>query len=301
MVRRTPQHIDYNLPVNPIFWKKLLPGRLATFGLILLLITACAPGATEPPLSLPTVELTESTPTPTIDWFPATSTPTLLPSPLPSATPEILLGLGPQTFSDNFSDLKPWSNARAESDGGNRVLVTQNRLTLAVNIPPAALSSIRTDLNLTDFYVEVTASINRCQGDDAYGLLYRAAGQYDAYRFVLNCKGEIRVEQMRSGNVFPLQDWVPSGDAPPGAPGEVKLGVWVAGVEMRFFLNGHYQFTVFDPVLHTGSVGFFAESASPAGLNIGFSGLTVYDVSYASPTPTSTPTRTPTPTKTRSP
>ncbi len=262
-------------------------------------LAACSPASgalTSPPPS--SVEAGDSTPTATIVWFPPTATWTPYPTILPSATPVPFPGIGAVTFSDSFSDPTVWSNAKAASDGGNNIIVNRQRLTIALNVSPASLTSVRQQLLLTDFYTEVQANVNRCDGADAYGLLVRAADSNYAYRFVLACNGQTRVERVRGGEVIPLQNWVPSGDVPPGAPGQVKIAVWAAGVELRFFLNDHYQFTVLDPVFRNGSVGLYASASSPVGMNVSFSNLVVRAVDYVSPTPTATPSRTPTPTRT---
>ena len=210
-------------------------------------------------------------------------------------------GLGDQTFSDDFSDAKPWPGAKPASEGSNNIIVNGNLLTLAVNTPPATLFSLRNDLQLTNFYAAVNVSVNRCAGNDTYGMLFRAAGSQNAYRYVLACNGKLRAERLQAGKVILMQDWLLSGDAPPGAPGQVQLGVWAAGVELRFFLNGRFQFSVIDPVFHNGTLGFFINASSPVGMNIGFSDLTVNAVSYLSPTPTATSTKTPIPTRTPKP
>jgi hypothetical protein len=272
-------------------------------GILLPLAAACAPSGESTAPALATVIRTESplqTPSPTIDWFPATATRTPRPTGLPSATPQLLPGLGPQTFQDTFSDPADWLNAKKQGDGGNSIIVANNRLTLAANIPPVFLFTLRPDLLLTDFYAETQVYVNRCEGSDAYGLLFRASGRDYAYRFILNCKNEARLDRVRDAIVFPLSEWTASGDVPI-APGEVKISIWLAGVEMRFFLNDRFQFSVFDPVFKNGSLGMFIDSASPTGMNIGFENLLIRSVDYASPTPTSTPTRTPTPTRTRNP
>jgi hypothetical protein len=214
-----------------------------------------------------------------------------------SATAQLLPGLGLQTYRNDFSDLKTWSLAKPQSGGGNSIILDRNLLTLAINVPPATLFSLNNELALTNFYAEVTVSVNRCFGPDTYGLLFRAASGDYTYRFLLNCIGRARVEQARGGRTVPLQDWVPSGDAP-GAPGQVKMGIWAAGVEMRFFLNGRYQFTVIDPFFKNGSLGVYANASSPDGMNIGFSDLTINSVAYVSPTPTATPSKTPLPSRT---
>ncbi len=268
-----------------------------------LTLTACAaPGATALPLDLSTVTATSSGPQPTatatIDWFPAEATPTPFSTPVASPTINELPGLGAQTFSDDFSDPADWQSARTTGDGGNNIIVNRNRLTIAINVPPAYIFSLRNDVLLKDFYSEVTVDLNRCGVGDSYGLLFRAAGNEDAYRYTLGCNGQVRVERLKANIVIPLQNWLPSGDAPIAAPAKVKLGVWVAGVEMRFFLNEHYQFNVIDPVFHIGTLGLFSSSTNPNGMNISFSQLTVNEVAFVSPTPTPTARKTATPTRT---
>ncbi len=275
--------------------------RRLTFFLLTatLFLAACVPAssANAPTPSLPAVA-TEASPTATVIWFPATATWTPFPLNEPSATLQPFPGLGEQVYADDFSDLGNWPNAKPQASGPNSLILDRNRLTLALNISPATLVSLQNGLLLRDFYAEMNISVNRCYGPDTYGMLFRAASEAYAYRFVLNCGGQVRADRIRDGQVFPLQDWLPSGDAPPGAPGEVRLGVWAAGAEMRFFLNGRYQFTVVDPVFKTGTLGAFASASSPDGMNISFSKLTVNSVSYISPTPTATASKTPKPSRT---
>lgn len=275
--------------------------RQLTFLLLLatLVLSACLPTASETqiPPNLPTVAEALS-PTATVIWFPATATWTPFPTVEPSATPQPFPGLGPQVFADDFSDLKNWPNAKLEAEGANSLILERNRLTLALNVSPASLVSLQNGLLLTDFYAEMTVTVNRCSGTDSYGMLFRAASEAYAYRFALNCTGQARVDRIRASATIPLQTSVPSGDAPPGAPGEVRMGVWAAGAEMRFFLNGRYQFTVIDSVFRNGTVGAFANATSPEGMNVSFSNLTVNSVAYVSPTPTATASKTPLPSRT---
>lgn len=273
------------------------------FLIITLILSACAAQAQTGQENYAGLDVTPSqtppaSPTAVIIWFPATATWTPFPSLEPSVTPMLFPGLGNQIFSDNFSKLQNWSRAKTAGDGANSIILDRNRLTLAANVMPVSLASLNTSLALTDFYAEVTVSVNRCSGLDAYGLLFRAASEAYTYRFLLNCSGKARVERVRDSTTLPLQDWLPSGDAPPGAPGQVKMGVWAAGAEMRFFLNGRYQFSVIDPLFKSGSLGVFVNASSPEGLNISFSDLTVNSVEYVSPTPTATPSKTPLPSRT---
>ncbi len=81
---------------------------------------------------------------------------------------------------------------------------------------------MRRELPLSDFYAEITARPSLCRGEDNYGLVVRGVGS-SFYRFVLACNGMIRAERISGGTRLPLQEPIPSGDAP-GAPGEVRMG-----------------------------------------------------------------------------
>ena len=276
--------------------------------IFILLIGILALGACAAPNSLPpgtptaiaSLKATEATslPSATIIWFPATVTATPFSTQMASPSVEAQPGRGAQSLSDDFSDPQAWQAAKTEGDGGNNIIVNRNRLTAAINVSPAYVFSLRNSPVADNFYAEVAVSVNRCSPGDSYGMLFRAAGNADSYRYVLGCNGQVRVERMQANKVIPIQNWLPSGDAPLAAPGEVRLGIWAAGVEMRFFLNGHYQFNVIDPVFHNGMFGLFANSVNPEGMNISFSNLSIDDVSYLSPTPTTTPRKTATPTRT---
>jgi hypothetical protein len=176
--------------------------------------------------------------------------------------------------------------------------VESNRLTLSVRTPKSAVFSLRSEPIMDNFYAEVTARTNLCSGSDEYGMIFRASPGNNYYRYVLACDGTVHLEIVRNAQKSPLSEPLPSGDAPPGAPGEVRLGVWASGTELRFFLNGRYQFSVFDRTFSNGTLGFFARSNGENPLSVNFSDLTVSAVSFASPTPTVTPSITPKPTRT---
>jgi len=234
---------------------------------------------------VPTAELpAAATGTPTIVWFPASPTPAPLSFATYTATPEMRPGVGNTTVSDSFTDAKLWDTATSNEGSAS---VERNRLTLAVQ-PEVYLFSLRHGLSLDDFYAEITARPNLCRGADDYGVLIRASVVV-YYRFSLNCNGMAQVDRISAGSRQLLQSAVPSGDAPRGSPGEVRIGVWAVESEMRLFLNGRYQFTVTHPSPRSGTIGVFARSAGDTPVTITFSDLTIQDVSYAPPTRTLAP------------
>jgi hypothetical protein len=225
-----------------------------------------------------------ATPTATIVWFPPSATATQLSVPTYTGTPEMSPGIGRVTLKDDFSDEEVWDIATSDNGSAS---IHRNRLTLAVQ-PGYYLASMRRELPLSDFYAEITARPSLCRGDDNYGLVVRGVGS-SFYRFVLACNGMIRAERIAGGTRSPLQEPVPSGDAP-GAPGEVRMGIWAVGSEMRLFLNGRYQFSVVEPSFPTGALGVFVRSTGDTPVTITFSDLAVYEVDYTLPTKTPIPT-----------
>lgn len=248
----------------------------------LSLLAACLPlASTLPTAPPPTID--PATQTPTIIWFPPSSTPTQLAVPTYTGTPEMGPGIGRLTLSDDFSDESVWDTA--VSDSGSAT-IGRHRLTLAVQ-PGYYLASLRRELPLSDFYAEITAHPSLCRGEDNYGVIVRGVGS-SFYRFALTCNGQVRAERVNGGTKLPLQKPVPSGDAP-GAPGEVRIGIWAVGSEMRLFLNGRYQFGVTEPSFPSGAFGVYVRSTGDTPVTVTFSDLKVYAVDYTPPTRTPLP------------
>jgi hypothetical protein len=210
-------------------------------------------------------------------------------------TPDQRPGIGALVFSDDFSDPAAWTQSRTAAGS---VSVTINELTIAIaeDNERVYLSSVRTQPTFSNFYMEITASPSLCRDKDEYGLLVRVSPDLASYRFSLSCDGYVRLDRLVEGNVSSPQPWLRSGSVPLGAPSTVRLGVWAYGLEMRFFVNDEYQFTVRDPLLTYGGFGAFARSASDMAVTVNFSALNVYELSGPpSAQPTDTPAVTPTP------
>ncbi len=194
-------------------------------------------------------------------------------------------------FYDSFTQPALWdmpSSAQASAT------LARNRLLLSINgSGPLRVISLRSQPVLGDFYAEAMVDISLCSGTDQYGMLFRATSRNDYYRFVVNCSGQARLERLRGGETYPLLDWLSSGDAPLGAPAQVKMGVWAVGRELRVFLNDHFQFSQTDPVFTNGTLGFFIYAGGQTPVTVSFSDLSVYSVFYISPTPSLTPSNTP--------
>jgi hypothetical protein len=228
---------------------------------------------------------------PTTMWFPPTNTPTFFPTQPPAPTQDSHPGIGNLLFSDFFDQPELWNTSNSELVSAT---VTRNRLILSLSEPgPLSIVSLRSQPQVGDFYAESLVDISLCSSKDQYGMVFRATSVGNYYRFTVNCSGQVRLERVRAGEIYPLLDWLSSGDAPIGAPTQVKISVWAVGREMRVFLNDHYQFSQFDPVFSSGTIGFFIYASGKAPVTISFSELSVYSVFYFSPMPSLTPTLTP--------
>ena len=254
---------------------------IITFG---LLLTACSG------IGLDAITATPRPPTPTPFqtatpiWFPATATSTPQPVRTQIATPEMLNGLGSVIATDDFSRSSTWDTA-SSNDGS--ASISRDRLTLAVQ-PGVYLISLQRDIVAGDFYAEITARPSLCRGADEYGFLARA-NAVTYYRFSLTCNGQAHAERISVKERHDLYEPVLSGDVPPGAPGEVRIGVWAAGSELRLFLNGRFQFSISDLNLASGTVGVFARAAGDTPVTVTFSDLVVRAVDYVPPTRTPNP------------
>jgi hypothetical protein len=192
-------------------------------------------------------------------------------------------GIGTVTLSDNFSNEKLWDTA--VSDQGSAAIAA-NSLSLAVQ-PGNYLASMRHNLNVANFYAEITAHPSLCKGEDSYGLIVRSLGK-SFYRFAISCDHMIHAERVSGGIKLQIQEPLASGDAP-GAPGEVRIGMWAVGSEMRLFLNDRFQFSVIEKNFPSGGFGVFVKSEGSTPVSVTFAEFKVYKVSYVPPTRTPLP------------
>lgn len=204
-------------------------------------------------------------------WFPPT--PTFTPASLPifTPTPDWFGELDGMLLTDSFVEGQFWNLVRS-SQGS---VSLQDGFLVLVAQPASTLFTLRHEPLLDNFYLEVTAELSLCRGDDLYGVLFRYS-ENGAYRYGLDCRGQVRLDRMKGNVRYPLYPPAPSGDAPPGAPGVVRLGAWAQGRTLRFFLNGRFQFEVQDGTLTSGLIGFFARPMGDTPLTVRFTNLVVY-------------------------
>lgn len=213
--------------------------------------------------------------TPTIVWFPPTATPTAFPTPIITPTEDMHPKLGRILLEDDFSSQSGWTLTQSQAGS---IAYGQDELTIAIGETNAYLLSVREEPIFTDFYLELTAESSLCTGLDEYGVLFRVSPTIDYYRFSLSCDGQVRLDRVSGGQASSPQPWMLSGAVPPGAPSSSRLGISAVGAELRFFVNGQYQFSVTEPLLTSGGVGVFARSTNKRAVTVNFSNLIVSEV-----------------------
>ena len=242
----------------------------------IILLSACLSVSTPEPLPTPTSTLTAlPSPTSTIEWFPSSPTPEQLPTIAVTPTQEFMLEIGEIIFQDEFLSSEGWTVP--QTDRG-QINITNGEIVIIINEPKSLLVGTLEKPDLQDFYAEITANPVLCTGRDEYGFLFRVFGRNQYYRFALSCDGEVRMDKIVSAGTFVLYPWTRSASVPRGAPSVSKLEVLVLRDEIRVFINGDPQFTVFDQGLSLGSFGVYARSAGETAVTISFSELIVREV-----------------------
>ncbi len=240
--------------------------------LIILLMSSCAAIDSFFPTPTPIIPTETPRPTATTVWFP----PSVTPSPQflsPRApTPEMRPNVGGTILSDDFSRASLWDIAASDEASAS---INQSRLNLAAQ-SGIYMRSLRHETILNDYYAEITAAPSLCRDNDSYGILIRAnAVAY--YRFGLSCNRMVSAERLSGNSREVLQKPMISGDVPPGA-GEVRIGIWAVGADMRLFLNGRYQFSISNANYLTGTIGVFINSAGDTPVIVSFSDLSVREI-----------------------
>ena len=244
----------------------------------LLLTSGCnliSPAATLSPTEMPTLTLT---PTPTVDWFPATPTST----PLPAANPTLQPTLADQyenvtelRIQDNFTDDRLWTTPQSES--GNAAFGSEN-LTLAVAKQNAYLFSYSQHTLNSSFYLEITVQTSLCQPADQFGIIFWRQSQNDYYQLSFDCSGQYRLELIQGGQSVVLHNWESAVQMQPGHPATNWVGIWVSQGQFRLYVNDTFQFEDSIARDHSGDLGVFARTVSGDALTVRFSDLKIYKV-----------------------
>jgi hypothetical protein len=212
-------------------------------------------------------------PTPTIVWFPVTSTPELVA--MSTTTPNAAVGpvFGSLTFDDAGKISEHWV---ASQEAGGLVTASKDSLGLAVNNPRGSLLTLRKDTNLNDFYFETVMTMGLCRNDDTAGVVFRTVDAQNYYVFLVNCQGRIALERVLKGSPAMLSDWSLTNQAQPGLTQPLKIGVWARGSTIKIYLNDQLQYEVVNSAYYSGGIGFFAQASGDTSVSVNFSEIKAF-------------------------
>ena len=240
----------------------------------LLWVMAGCTAAPTAPTTTPLPATMTPTVTATIDWFPATATPTPQPPQTLEPTLDPRPPLGALLLEEDYAAAN-WITGQTSA---GTIAVDANGLTLAVSATAGRIFTLRQATSLSDFYLETVVDISLCRGDDAYGIIFRASSDQAFYRLWLTCRGAFRLERIRGAEVGVLQDWTPATSVPIGAPVSLPLAIVADGQDLQIYANGVFQFAIRDPLYKEGSIGFAARAAGDSPVTITFTKLKVYEL-----------------------
>ena len=256
---------------------KYILGILFLAGLIW--VTGCSSLIPSPTPLPPTLTPTEIfTPTPTIDWFPATPTPTLIAASSPTPQPTLEAqreGITALLIDDNFTDERLWTTP--QGPGGNVAFGSEN-LTLAVARAETPLTSVSQHEHPANFYLEITVQTSLCQPQDETGLIFGRQSENDFYRLLINCAGEFRFELVQGGQRVVLRDWEDATRMALGLAATNRLGLWVNQGEFQLYINDVFQFSEGIARNRSGGLAVFARTVSGSAMTVKFSDLQIYQV-----------------------
>ncbi len=254
------------------------------FTSLCIFLSACVTVVETPANEWIASETPELTATATTVWFPATATPTIPPADTPTPNPAARPIYGSLMFSDSFTGDSPW---KSEQNASGYVIVKEGVLTLAVKSTRGSLYSFRESTNLINYYLETTANVGLCKGNDQIGVLFRVNGSQSYYRLLINCQGQVSLQQVAGGTPVVLLDWSLS-SVPAGLFKPIKIGIWQSGSKIRIYLNEELQFEATSDYFKNGGIGFYAHADGESPLTVNFTSLNVFEVPKITVT-TSTP------------
>jgi len=242
------------------------------------------------PTVVPTTTLTE-TATPT-----ATTTTTATTATLPLDVKIIATRLddihgAEPTYYDEFRrEDGSWDVANAE----NYAFVYQQRaLQLQVqsdNVYTYSINHVVTDLELTDYLVEVDAQAVTMPAGGQYGLVFRYVDDDNFYVFTIRNQ-EYALLVQTDGIWDAIIDFTTTEQIRTTEDAINRLGVLAEGATLTLLVNDGPLAQVEDTTFSSGGIGLVAATYSEGGLAVGFDNLELWQAAAApTPTPTAEPT-----------
>lgn len=191
-----------------------------------------------------------------------TTTPELTPSmpasptqppPLPTLSSDPRSTLGSPALLDNFRSSDNWS---LYEDEHVSFRIRENELRMVAFNANGRDGWMLSWPDPADFYLELTAQPEDCQGLDRYGLIFRSDAN-DGYLLGLSCDGRYSLRSWDGEEFNALIDWTALPAISSGSGQALRLGVMAAGDQITLYINGQMIDEVQDDLFSDGGVGVF--------------------------------------------
>lgn len=234
-------------------------------------LTAMAPGEVAPPTEVP------PTAAPPPKEIPTATQP---PSPTPSPTPEVVEGdpakiLGEPEGIDTFDTKTNWTLFDNDcfkseiTDGVYRMTAKglEGQICWEVSWP-----------EIEDFYVDTTVFMpDNCQGNDRFGMLFRAPDNNRGYQYGLTCDGKYSLTLWDGEKTTVLIEPTQSDLINIGLDAVNRLGVAAHQASFSLFINGIFVTDVIDTTFtESGKLGYFVRAATDQGFVVEYDNMAVW-------------------------
>jgi hypothetical protein len=206
---------------------------------------------TEPPGETPTP--TAPSPTATVTATGTASAPPTATGPAPTSDPRLYLGN--PSFIDTFSTGANWT---LEDDDHSSFEVDDGQLVMTAFNPDYCESWRLSWPVISDFYLEMIATPQKCAGLDRYGMMARAQksdGDYLGYLFGFSCDGQYSLRRWNGSNFVSIVDWTESEFIRKGAGQGNRIGLMADGQKLSLYANGVLLKEINDDIHLSGKYG----------------------------------------------
>ena len=241
---------------------------------LLLFLGACGAEGTAIPEPSATPALPTAEPSPTIDWFPRTPTPTpQIPAAsqqetatTPTLIPSDLIA------SDDFSDLQLWQTSTGSA---GTAAYEPNALSLAVSGGKNTLTSLSSHELPSDYYLEINLDAQMCSPDDQFGLILWNNSSSGTFRVWFSCSGQVMMDRVLPSGTTVLQKWQSARKFQVGSPAANRIGIRSVNNSLEVYVNETHQFTYSPLNKLNGALGVIARSGSDLAMTIRVSDLQI--------------------------
>ena len=186
------------------------------------------------------------TPSPTIE---VVSPPTMIPE-------DPKLQLGEPDWQDNFNDGDNWS---LYEDEFVRFRVRDEVLIMTAFDDIGRDSWMLTWAEPENYYMEVTAAPETCDGFDRYGIIFRTDASV-GYLYGFSCDGQYSLRRWNGESFKTLVEWTSSTFVLPGTDQMNRMGLLVEDDQFSLYANGNLLEEVSDDTYPDGGIGLFIAS-----------------------------------------